>query len=101
MMNLPAHSTQKRGQAPKKWRATRQSRTRGADPALCRLVSELIAARVRSGLTQQQVAVRMGTTKSAISPLECGIVHRPTLTTVENYALVVGCRVEIKFRPLP
>ena len=52
-------------------------------------------------MTQQQVADRMRTTKSAISRLESGIAYRPKLGTIENYALVVGCRVEIKLRPLP
>ena len=31
------------------------------------LVRELLAARVRAGLTQEEVAERMGTTKSAVS----------------------------------
>lgn len=59
------------------------------------LNNELVEARLRARLTQQEVGRRMGTTKSAISRLERGLVHRPTLTTIENYALVVGCRIEI------
>ena len=70
-----------------------------ADRALHRLTRELIAARVRAGLTQQDVARRMGTTNSAVSRLECGLLHRPTLTMIENYALVVGCRVDIHLLP--
>ena len=34
------------------------------------LVRELLAARMRAGLTQEQVAASMGTTKSAVSRLE-------------------------------
>ena len=45
--------------------------------------------------------MKLRTTKSAISRLECGTRNRPTLTTIENYALVVGCRVEIKLVPFP
>jgi DNA-binding XRE family transcriptional regulator len=82
-------------------RAARRARRRASDPSLHRLVRELLLARVRSGMTQQEVAARMRTTKSAISRLEGGIKSRPTLTTLENYALVVGCCVEIHLRPWP
>lgn len=81
--------------------ADRRRRRRKSDPTLSMLVGQLIAARVRAGFTQDQVASKMRTTKSAISRLESGVRHRPTLTTIENYALVVGCRVEIRLRPLP
>ncbi len=77
------------------------ARRRASDPTLRRLVRDLLAARVRAGLTQEQVARRMGTKKSAISRLESGVLNRPTLTTIENYALVVGCRVEILLHPYP
>src|SRR5436190_31218 len=62
---------------------------------------ELVAARWRAGLTQNEVAQRLRTTKSAVSRLERCLRHRPTLTTIENYALVVGCRVEIHLAPWP
>ncbi len=80
-------------------REERHQRRRRADPTLNVLVGQMIAARMWVGLTQEQVASRMRTTKSAISRLESGAHHRPTLTTIENYALVVGCVVEIKLRP--
>jgi DNA-binding XRE family transcriptional regulator len=70
-------------------------RRRDSDKTLYGLTNELLEARLRARLTQQEVGRRMGTTKSAISRLERGLVHRPTLTTIENYALVVGCRIEI------
>ncbi len=82
-------------------RADRRSRRLAADGTLGRLVSQLIAARVKGGHTQLDVAVKLGTTKSAISRLESGFGHRPTLTTIENYALAVGCVVEIRLRPWP
>jgi len=31
--------------------------------------------------------------------LESGKRSRPTLTTIENYALVAGCRVEVRLLP--
>ena len=49
--------------------------------------------------TQHEVAMRMWTTKSAVSRLESGRYARPTLDTVEKYALAVGARVEIRVRP--
>ena len=82
-------------------REDRNWRRRRSDPLLDALTWQLIAARRRSGLTQHQVAERMGTTRSAISRLESGLDHRPSLTTIESYALVVGCRVEVVLRPWP
>ena len=72
---------------------------RDADPSLDSLLRQLIAARKRCGMTQDEVAYRLRTTKSAISRLECGLRSRPTLTTIENYALVVGYSVQITLRP--
>ena len=98
-------STQLDGRAgehgTQKSRTVRYRRRRTSDRTLCDLLSRLIAARVRAGLTQQEVASRMRTTRSAISRLETGISSRPTLTTIENYALVVGCAVEIRLRSFP
>ena len=76
-------------------------RRRDSDKTLYRLTNELVAARLRARLTQQEVGRRMGTTKNAISRLERGLVHRPTLTTIENYAVVVGCRIDIHLLPWP
>lgn len=74
-------------------------RRRRSDPLLHRLAWELVDARRRAGLTQQQVADRMRTTRSAISRLESGVGHRPTLNTLDSYAQVVGHHVEIHIRP--
>jgi len=82
-------------------RPVRYRRRRESDRTLCNLLGQLITARLRAGLTQEDVAIRMRTTKSAISRLESGVHCRPTLTTIENYALVVGCRVEIRLWSLP
>jgi hypothetical protein len=80
-------------------RDERNWRRRRADPLLDGLTRQLVAARCRAGLTQQQVADRMCTTASAIARLEAGLFHRPRLTTIESYALVVGCRIEVVLRP--
>jgi ribosome-binding protein aMBF1 (putative translation factor) len=63
------------------------------------LVADLVAARTAAGMTQQEVAMRMWTTKSAVPRLESGRYARPTLTKVEKYARAVGARVEIRVRP--
>lgn len=65
----------------------------------CALVREMLAARARSGLTQEAVAELMGTTKSAVSRLEAPGKHAPSLTTLKKYAHAVGCRLEIKLIP--
>ena len=69
------------------------------DRVLRVLVADLVAARTTAGMTQHEVAMRMWTTKSAVSRLESGRYARPTLDTVEKYALAVGARVEIRVRP--
>src|SRR5262245_28951960 len=62
------------------------------------LAAELVAARTSAGMSQQDVAGRMHTTKSAISRLESGSRTYPRLSTIEKYALAVGARVEIRIR---
>jgi DNA-binding XRE family transcriptional regulator len=63
------------------------------------LVREMLAARSKSGLTQEAVAELMGTTKSAVSRLESAGKHAPSLTTLKKYAQAVGCNLEIKLVP--
>ncbi len=63
------------------------------------LVRELLAARLNAGLTQEQVAVSMGTTKSAVSRLEGVGAHSPSVSTLKKYAEAVGCAVEIRLVP--
>jgi len=63
------------------------------------LIREMLAARSKSGLTQEAVAELMGTTKSAISRLESTRKHAPSLTTLKKYAQAVGCHLEIKLVP--
>lgn len=60
------------------------------------LVREMLAARVRAGLSQEAVAEKMGTTKSAVSRLESASKHSPSLATLQKYAKAVGCQLEIR-----
>ena len=63
------------------------------------LAGQLLKARARAGLTQESVAQRMGTTKSAISRLEAVGKHAPSLTTLRRYAEAVGCQIQVKLIP--
>jgi DNA-binding XRE family transcriptional regulator len=63
------------------------------------LVRELLSARVQAGLTQEEVAASMGTTKSAVSRLEGPGKHSPSVNTLKKYAKAVGCGVQIKLVP--
>jgi DNA-binding XRE family transcriptional regulator len=60
------------------------------------LASQMLKARARVGLTQDAVAERMGTTKSAVSRLESAGKHAPSLATLKRYAGAVGCEVQVK-----
>jgi transcriptional regulator with XRE-family HTH domain len=63
----------------------------------------LLKARYEAGLTQADVAERMGTKTSAIARLEAGggrQKHSPSLATLRKYAAAVGCRLEIKLVPV-
>ncbi|MBF0327538.1 MAG: helix-turn-helix transcriptional regulator [Nitrospirae bacterium] len=64
-----------------------------------KLIRQMLAARSESGLTQEAVAKRMGTTKSAVSRLEATGKHAPSITTLKKYAKAVGCALEIKLIP--
>jgi len=83
---------------PEGGRKSRRARTIKADRTLQMLVADLVAARTAAGMTQQEVAVRMWTTKSVVSRLESGAGTRPTLNTIEKYAVAVGAIVDIRVR---
>ena len=55
---------------------------------------ELIAARARAGLTQSEVAQRMGTTQSAVARLEGGKAA-PSIRSLQRYAQAIGCRLAL------
>ena len=62
------------------------------------LARELIAARVRAGLTQAELAERMGTTQSAVARIEGG-KRLPSVKTLLRYAEATGCRALVKLVP--
>ena len=60
-------------------------------------IDEVLKARAASGLTQAELAARVGTTQSAIARLESGTPkHSPSLVTLQRYARAMGYRVELK-----
>ncbi len=62
-------------------------------------LNELLQARKQAGLTQEEVAARMGTTKSAVSRLEASLrsdSHSPSFATLRKYAHACGKRLIIK-----
>ena len=61
------------------------------------LAREMLKARAKAGLTQDGVAEKMGTTKSAISRLEAVGKHAPSLNTLKRYASAVGCDLQVRF----
>ena len=79
-------------------RKKRRTRALTTDRTLQALVADLIAARAAAGMTEEEVAARMWTTKSVVSRLESGVRTRPTLSTIERYAVAVGASVEIRVR---
>ena len=64
------------------------------------LASAIIAARRHAGLTQAELAERMGTTQSTIARLEGG-KSKPSTTTLEKIASATGTELTIGFRPIP
>lgn len=63
------------------------------------LFDELLRARKEAGLTQAEVAERMGTKTSAVARLETGggnQKHSPSIATLQKYAKAVGGHLEIR-----
>jgi len=59
------------------------------------LAAQLIEARKKAHLTQDEVAIRMGTTQSVVARLESG--HPlPSLRSLKRYAQAVSGRLEIR-----
>ncbi len=62
------------------------------------LAAAVIAARSHAGLSQLELAERMGTTQSVIARLEGG-KSKPSTTTLEKLARATGTRLRIAFEP--
>lgn len=60
---------------------------------------KLVEMRLGAGLTQAQLAKRIGTTASAISRYENAEYDRYELRTLQKIAAACGVRVELNFQP--
>ncbi len=58
------------------------------------IARELIKARLRAGLTQQQLAERMGTKQSVIARMEAGR-PLPSLRSLQKYAQATQSKIKI------
>lgn len=64
------------------------------------LLRQMLKARQKAGLSQAQVAERMGTKAPAITRLESSLgngKHSPSIATLQKYAHAVGCELQVKF----
>lgn len=59
-----------------------------------RLIRAMLDARAKAGLTQADVAERMGVSQPAVSKIESGKVT--SLKTLENYAKAVGGKIRVE-----
>ncbi|GIW64591.1 MAG: transcriptional regulator [Patescibacteria group bacterium] len=59
-------------------------------------ISQLIYARIQKGLTQKELAEKIGTKQSAIARLESGNIN-PSLGFLEKIAEVLGYKLNISF----
>jgi DNA-binding XRE family transcriptional regulator len=62
------------------------------------ILDEMLAARKSAGLSQAQVAERMGTKAPAVARLEGALAsgkHSPSIDTLRKYAAALGKRVEV------
>lgn len=67
------------------------------------LLRELLAARSRAGMTQAEVAEKMGTKPPAVTRLETSLSgnrHSPSIATLKKYAQAVGCKLEVHLVPV-
>ena len=63
------------------------------------LLRQILNARSKAGLSQADVAERMGTHAPAITRLEAALSsgkHSPSVDTLKRYARAVGCELQIK-----
>ena len=63
------------------------------------VVGEMVDARQSAGLTQAELARRMGTSQSVIARLESAR-HMPTFDLISRYAHALDRRIEVHLAPL-
>ena len=110
MSTTRAKGGREAGDAPASvsWRAHRDQLL--ADPAVREeyerlaprfsAVRALVAARTEAGLSQRELAERMGSTQAVVSRLESA-AHSPRLDTLAAAARAMGYDLEVRFVPRP
>ena len=64
-----------------------------------KLLHELLQARQKAGMSQADIAKKMGTKAPAVTRLETSLTsgkHSPSISTLKKYAQALGCHLEIK-----
>jgi predicted transcriptional regulator len=64
------------------------------------MLDAILKARADEGLTQTEVAARMGVSAPVVSRLENALVtgkHSPSIATLHKYAAALGKRVRVSF----
>jgi len=62
----------------------------------------LLKARKAAGLTQEQVAAKMGVSQPSLARVEASLGshrHSPSLEMLRKYAAAVNCKLEIRLKP--
>ena len=62
-----------------------------------RLISQLIGARIKNGLTQRQLAERIGTKQSAIARIESGNAN-PSIDFLEKITSALGSELIVQIK---
>lgn len=66
--------------------------------------AECVKARKRAGMTQEDVAKRMGTSIAAVSRMEAAgdrnYKPSPSVATLQRYAAALGCKIVLKLEPI-
>jgi transcriptional regulator with XRE-family HTH domain len=63
------------------------------------LLKDLLSTRKKAGLSQAEIAKRMGTKPPAITRLESSLTsgkHSPSIATLKKYVEVLGYHLEIR-----
>ncbi|MBI5442188.1 MAG: helix-turn-helix transcriptional regulator [Deltaproteobacteria bacterium] len=66
-----------------------------------RIEQELVALREKTGLSQRDLAERIGASQPYIAKVESGRVKNLGLKTLVKYAAATGTRLTVRFEPMP
>ena len=60
-------------------------------------LDDILKARAEAGLSQAEVATRIGTTQSAVARLESAAArHSPSIATLQRYAAALGYKLQVR-----